>query len=43
MATVDGYGSSEGKKYTAMGMQVNLAARLESACKPGRIQICHTI
>jgi PAS domain S-box-containing protein len=42
MATVGGYGSSERKEYTAMGMQVNLAARLESACKPGRILISHT-
>lgn len=41
MATVGGYGSSERKEYTAMGMQVNLAARLESACKPGRILISH--
>lgn len=42
MATVGGYGSNERKEYTAMGMQVNLAARLESACKPGRILISHT-
>ncbi len=42
MATVGGYGSPERKEYTAMGMQVNLAARLESACKPGRILISHT-
>ncbi len=42
MATVGGYGSSDRKEYTAMGMQVNLAARLESACKPERILISHT-
>ena len=42
MATVGGYGSSERKEYTAMGMQVNLAARLESACRPGQIMISHT-
>lgn len=42
MATVGGYGSPERKEYTAMGMQVNLAARLESACQPGRILISHT-
>jgi PAS domain S-box-containing protein len=41
MATVGGYGSSERKEYTAMGMQVNIAARLESACKPGKILISH--
>jgi PAS domain S-box-containing protein len=42
MATVGGYGSSERKEYTAMGMQVNIAARLESACNPGHILISHT-
>ncbi len=42
MATVGGYGSSDRKEYTAMGMQVNLAARLESACRPERILISHT-
>jgi len=42
MATVGGYGSPERKEYTAMGMQVNIAARLESACKPGHILINHT-
>jgi class 3 adenylate cyclase len=41
MATVGGYGSNERKEYTAMGMQVNLAARLEGACKPGQILISH--
>lgn len=41
MATVGGYGSSQRKEYTAMGMQVNIAARLESACKPGHILISH--
>ncbi|MCG8685245.1 MAG: PAS domain-containing protein [Desulfobacterales bacterium] len=42
MATVGGYGSSERKEFTAMGMQVNLASRLEIACRPGRILISHT-
>ena len=42
MATVGGYGSSERKEYTAMGMQVNIAARLESACNPERIIMNHT-
>ena len=41
MATVGGYGSSERKEYTAMGMQVNIAARIESACNPGHILISH--
>lgn len=42
MATVGGFGSEERKEYTAMGMQVNLAARLEAACKPGEILISHS-
>lgn len=42
MATVGGYGSSERKEYTAMGMQTNIAARLEQTCKPGSILISHT-
>ena len=41
MATVGGYGSSERKEYTAMGMQTNIAARLEQACMPGGILISH--
>ena len=42
MATVGGYGSSERKEYTAMGMQTNIAARLEQTCTPGGILISHT-
>lgn len=42
MATVGSYGSRERREYTAMGMQVNLAARLESACTPGGILVSHS-
>jgi class 3 adenylate cyclase len=42
MVTVGGYGSSERKEYTAMGMQTNIAARLEQSCEPGSILISHT-
>ncbi len=41
MATVGGFGSVDRKEYTAMGMQVNLAARLEGTCAPGGILISH--
>ena len=42
MATVGNFGSSGRKLYTAHGMQVNIAARLEQACDPGSILISHS-
>jgi class 3 adenylate cyclase len=42
MTTVGGFGSEGRRHYTAIGMQTNLAARLEAACEPGRILISHT-
>jgi len=42
MATVGGYGSKDRREYTAMGSQVNLTSRLESACQPGGILISHS-
>ncbi len=41
MATVGGFGSEGRRHYTAIGMQTNLAARLEAACEPGPILISH--
>ena len=42
MATVGSFGSKHRSEYSAMGMQVNLASRLETACKPGGILISHS-
>jgi len=42
MATVGGFGSAGRREYMAIGMQTNLAARLEAACEPGNILLGHT-
>ncbi len=42
MATVGGFGSDGRREYTAIGMQTNLAARLEAACTPGKILMSHS-
>jgi class 3 adenylate cyclase len=41
VSRVGGFGSEDRKEYTAMGMQVNLAARLESTCELGGVLISH--
>jgi class 3 adenylate cyclase len=41
-ATVGNFGSTGRRDYTAIGRQVNLAARLQAACEGGRILIGHS-
>jgi class 3 adenylate cyclase len=40
-ASIGSFGAPGRMDYTAIGRQVNLAARLESQCEPGRILISH--
>lgn len=42
IATVGNFGSAERTKYTALGKQVNIAARIQSQCEPGKVLIGHT-
>jgi class 3 adenylate cyclase len=39
IATVGNFGSAERTKYTALGKQVNIAARIQSQCEPGKVLI----
>jgi class 3 adenylate cyclase len=41
-ATVGNFGSTGRRDYTAIGRQVNLAARLQAACEGGKILIGHS-
>ena len=42
VATVGNFGSADRTKYTALGKQVNVAARIQSHCEPGKVLIGHT-
>jgi class 3 adenylate cyclase len=41
-ASVGNFGSRDRLDYTAIGRQVNLAARLQVSCAPGRILLSHS-
>ena len=42
MANVGNYGSEGFMEYSAIGLNTNLASRLEKACQPGEIYLSHT-
>ena len=42
MANVGNYGSEGFMEYSAIGLNTNLASRLEQACQPGDIYLSHT-
>ena len=41
LVTVGNFGSAERTKYTALGKQVNIAARIQSQCEPGKVLLSH--
>ena len=41
MANVGNYGSEGFMEYSAIGLNTNLASRLEQACQPGEIYLSH--
>ncbi len=43
MANVGNYGSEGFMEYSAIGLNTNLASRLEQVCEPGEIYLSHAI
>ncbi len=42
VVTVGNFGSEDRTKYTALGKQVNIAARIQAQCEPGQVLLSHT-
>jgi len=42
MANVSNYGSEALMEYSAIGLNTNLASRIEHVCEPGEIYVSHT-
>jgi len=42
VVTVGNFGSEERTKYTALGKQVNIAARIQAQCEPGKVLLSQT-
>ena len=42
VATVGNFGSEERTKYTALGRQVNISARMQAQCQPGKVLLSHS-
>lgn len=42
VVTIGDFGSSERMKYAALGKHVNLAARLQTHCEPGKVLLSHS-
>jgi class 3 adenylate cyclase len=42
VATVGNFGSASRTKYTALGKQVNIAARIQTQCEPGKVLLGHS-
>ncbi len=42
LVTIGNFGSSGRMKYAVLGKQVNLAARIQSICEPGKVLVSYS-